>query len=137
MKDYLDTPAFDHATITGDIAETKVIAAATETAFYSRELKYNKWFIDTEGIMGVLVECDGNASDTLAVTIQFHYGGSTSWGTSDITLVAAQACNTNAYYRIDIQSTFRNYMPFYKMRIKYQKTGTNAALTVKSRITRV
>ena len=137
MKDYLDTPAFDHPAITGDIVERKTIDSDDETAFYSRTLEYNQWFINTEGIIGILVECDGNASDTLAVTVQFNYGGTSSWTTSSIDLVTDLACNTSAYYRLDIQTNFRNYIPFAKMRIKYQKTGTNAALNIKSRITRV
>ena len=137
MRDQLDLDAFEHAVITGYYAERKTIAQTDEDAFYSRELDYNKYIKDSEGIIGILVECDGNASDTLAITVEFSYGGTSAWTTKTISLDTDLACNTSSFFRVDITSNFRDCLPFTKLRIKYQKTGTNAALNIKSRIIRV
>ena len=89
------------------------------------------------GIIGLAMELDGNASDTITVLIEFYYGDKLTWGTKTITLLNAVAANTNQFVRIDIQNSWRDYIPFSKVRFKITKTGANAACTILSRITRI
>jgi len=128
---------FDHETITGEKVAQKVIAAADETANYSSEFSFDEFFQNTLGIIGLAMELDGNASDTITVVVEFYYGKGMTWGTKTITLLNAVAANTNQYVRIDIQSGWRDYLPFNKIRFKITKTGTNGTCTIKSRIQRV
>ena len=129
-------PVFENPNITGDYLEGYNVTAATVTAFYSRNIGYH-YIRKSTGLIGLFVDCtNGSASDTLLVQLQFNYGtsGTNSWTTKTITLAAAQLCNASTFYRIDINATWRDCIPFDKLRIKFQKTGTNSVVAIKSRL---
>lgn len=123
---------FENSNITGDFLEGLTIAAADEAVNNGRSLGYN-YIGRATGIFGLLVECSGNASDTLTVVAQFAYGTSV-WTTKTITLTSTHACNTSNFYRLDTNSSWRNVIPFMKMRFTFTKTGANALCVVKSRL---
>ena len=110
--------------------ETMTVTAADVTANYSRQFNMDLAF---GGLFGVLVDLDGDASDTMEVVVEFNYGDD-AWTTKTIQVVASQACNTAAYYRMDTLSTWRDAIPFSAIRIKYTKTGANGQCIVTSRV---
>jgi hypothetical protein len=123
---------FENSNITGDYVDVLSIAKTDEDAHTSREFGYNH-FGRSVGLFGLLVECSGNASDALTITAQFNYSTST-WTTKTIALSSGHAGNASALYRLDINSSWRTVIPFSKMRFTFQKSGTNAACTVTSRL---
>jgi hypothetical protein len=126
-------PIFENSNITGDFLEGLVIAAADETTHAGRPISYDIIGRST-GIIGLAVETSGNASDLMTIVAQFHYGIGTTYTTKTITITSSHACNTNNFYRLDINSSWRNIIPFMKMKFTFTKTGTNASCTVKSRL---
>ena len=76
-------------------------------------------------------------TDTITVTAEFYYGRNTTWGVTSVVVMNAKAANTNNFQRVDIMSGWRDYIPFDKRRFKVQKTGTNGACDVISRIVRL
>lgn len=137
QREMLSEAMFNHSTITGYGVERLVIDATDETANNSAEFRFDKYFQGSLGIIGIDVELDGNASDTMTVTAQFKYGPRTTWGVQSQTVLNAVACNTNNFKRIDIQSGWRDHLPFDKVRFQFQKSGTNGACTVIARLVRL
>ena len=131
---------FDHPTITGEKVSRKTIAASDETANYSSEFKYDQFFQNTLGIIGLAMKFDGDASDTITVVLEYKYGDDLDWTTSatTVTLHSAVAGNVGfKFIRLDIEEGWRDNLPFEKLRFKITKTGTNGACVITSRIVRV
>ena len=137
QPEMLSFPLFDHVTITGEKTEYKTIAIADEAANYSSVFDFDDFVQNTLGIIGLAIEFNGNASDTIVVIVEFLYGERLTWGAKSMTLLNGVAGNTNQFVRLDIQSTWRDYLPFQKMRFKITKTGTNAAGPILARFTRI
>jgi len=137
QREILSYPLFDHATITGEKIEQLVIAIADEAANLSSEFKFEDFFQESLGIIGLAFSFDGHASDTITVVAQFKYGNRTPWGLTTQTVMSAKAANTDQFQRIDIQSGWRDYLPFEKIRFTLTKSGTNGACTAIGRIVRL
>ena len=133
----LTFPLFDHASITGEKSELKTIAIADVAANYSSEFRFDTFIQNSQGILGLVMEFDGSASDTVTVTVQFNYGARTTWGVKSLTVIDGVNANTNQFERLDILSGWRDYIPFEKMRFVITKTGANAALPIIARLTRM
>ena len=133
----LTFPLFDHASITGEKSELKTIAIADVAANYSSEFRFDDFIQNSQGILGLVMEFNGSASDTVTVTVEFYYGSRTTWGVKSITVISSVAANTNQFERLDILSGWRDYIPFEKMRFNITKTGANAALPIIARLTRM
>ena len=133
----LTFPLFDHASITGEKSELKTIAIADEAANYSSEFRFDDFIQNSQGILGLVMEFGGNASDTVVVAVEFYYGARTTWGVKSLTVIDGVNANTNQFERLDILSGWRDYIPFEKMRFNITKTGANAALPIIARLTRM
>ena len=130
----ISVPTFDHPSITGDRVVQRTMATTT-TTLYSNELEW-KTIVKTGGIMGLITETSGNASDSLAAELEFYYGEHIGWTTATaISVFSGLAIGSNNQTRLDTLSNFRDRLPFIKMRVKFTKTGSNATATIKSRIT--
>lgn len=125
-------PIFENPNITGDYLEGLVIAASVETIHYGRPIGYS-YIGNSTGLIGLVVECSGSESDTLTIVAQFDYGTG-AWTTETITLSSSHAGNASNLYRLDINSSWRDVIPFMRMRFTFTKSGTNAICTVKSRL---
>ena len=137
FPELLSYPLFNHTVIDGTKVEQLTIGASDETDQYSSEFKYDDFFQNTLGIIGIAMELNGNASDTITVILEYFYGKSLTWATNTLTIFNGVNANTNQYKRLDIMANWRDYLPFQKIRFKITKTGTNAACVITSRIIRV
>jgi len=133
----LTFPLFDHTQVTGEKVEQLTIAIADVAANYSSEFRFDQFIQNSQGILGLVMEFDGHASDTIVVKVEFNYGARTTWGVKSITVLDGVAANTNQYERLDILSGWRDYIPFEKMRFSITKTGANGACPIIARLTRM
>ncbi len=104
---------------------------------YSREFEYDQLMSNSQGMFGLAISCNGNASDYLGVKLEFDYGGSLGYVKSFELVkrtIKGLAGNNSDFFRIDIDKNFRNAIPFKKMRIVFGKYGQNADLTFNARL---
>lgn len=126
VRYFISRPGFNHPTIIGDSVVR--YAAGTSGDVYSKEITFSDLMGNGNNIWGVCIKVDGLQNDSLTITAQFQYDELIGY-INTLALESAKEADFSSFHRLDSNATVIDYLPFQKVRLLFDRTGSNDDLT--------